>query len=114
MSLARKKRQSRPSAKATDLADLVAHSEWIPAHLSIGDALERLAGSTVSYLAVQDSTRVLGVVSRESIGLLVGARYGFSLYGKEPITSKLEPDFLAFRRFTPLFQVLNSTLSREG
>src|SRR6516225_9907974 len=99
---------------ATDLKDLVTHNEWVPADLSMEDMVKQFNQTKVSYVAVQENERVVGVVSRESIGLLFGGRYGFSLFASEPVTSRMEPHFLAFRRSTPILEVLNSSLNREG
>jgi Amt family ammonium transporter len=101
------------SVRNTDLYSLVAHAEWVPSDLTLGELVERLNRTTVNYVAVQDLGRVVGIVSRETIGLLFGGRYGFSLYAAEPVTRKLEPDFLAFRRSTPLLEALNASLNRE-
>jgi len=100
-------------AGSTDLYDLVAHKEWVPADLTLGEMVKRLIRTPATYVAVQDAGRVVGVVSRESIGLLFGGRYGFSLFAAEPVTTRLEPDFLAFRRSTPVLEVLNASLNRE-
>jgi PAS domain-containing protein len=101
------------SAGGTDLYSLVTHAEWVSADLTLGEMVERLKRTSVNYVAVQDGERVIGIVSRESIGLLFGGRYGFSLFAGKPVSTKLEPNFLAFRRSTPLLEVLNASLNRE-
>ena len=100
------------SPASVDLYSLVSHSEWVPAHLTLAQMVDKLNRTPASYVAVQNADRIVGVVSRETIGLLFGGRYGFSLFADEPVISKLEPDFLAFRRSTPILEVLNSALNR--
>src|SRR5262245_31792988 len=97
-----------------DLAGLIAHREWVPADLSLADLVKRFKETPVSYLAVQDGRRVVGVVSREAIGLLFGGPYGFALFAADPVTSQMQPDFLAFPRSTSLLEVLGAALNREG
>src|SRR5262245_37902270 len=79
--------QKAETAANTDLTSLISHREWVSADLSLGDFVKRLNQTSVSYVAVQDESRVVGVVSRETIGLLFGGPFGFALFATDPVTS---------------------------
>jgi diguanylate cyclase (GGDEF)-like protein/PAS domain S-box-containing protein len=108
-----KEAPQREVVTTTDLIELVTHNEWVPAELTLEKLVQQLNQTTVSYVAVVDDAQVVGVISRESIGLLFGNRYGFSLFAAEPVTSRMEPNYLAVRRSCPVLDVLNAALNRE-
>jgi len=99
---------------AIDLVNLVEHRESVAANSTIGDFVQRLGSTNVSYVAVCEDDAVIGVISRESIGVILSGRYGFALFADKPVRTQMEPDFLAFRRSTPLLDLLAAALNREG
>jgi diguanylate cyclase (GGDEF)-like protein/PAS domain S-box-containing protein len=96
----------------TDLFELIVHAESVPANLPLGELPERFAQSGLSYLPVRDGNRVVGVVSRESAPS--AGMPDAELRARKPVTSALEPEFLAVRRSTPVLEVVNIALTRAG
>ncbi|SDT92310.1 Response regulator receiver domain-containing protein [Verrucomicrobium sp. GAS474] len=71
--------------------------------------------SRIAYLPVIDGTgRPLGLCSRGQIGFLLGARYGFALYAKQPISRHLMPRHLVVGEEEPIRDILNQSLGRLG
>ncbi len=97
----------------TDLKDLVAHCEWVPKSMPLGEVAARL-NDTSSYAAVLEHDRVVGVISREFIGRLFGVQYGFALHSRKEAETAMDRDCLIIRRSASLLELLNTALNREG
>ena len=54
------------------------------------------------------------MVSRGHVGFLLGARFGFAVYGRQPIGQHLLPHSLHVFAQTPLLEVFEAALSRQG
>jgi hypothetical protein len=52
---------------STDLNDLVEHTQWVPADMSLETLIDRFRSAIVSYVAVLKGDSVVGIVSPESI-----------------------------------------------
>ena len=75
-----------------DLIDLIDHSLWVEADLTLGQTFHRFTQHTFEFMAVLDQGRLVGLCSRQSLGMLLGSQYGFSLYANKPLREHLRPD----------------------
>jgi hypothetical protein len=48
------------------------------------------------------------------VGFLLGARFGFAVFGRQAIALPCLPECLRIRRQTPLLEVFEAALSRPG
>src|SRR5215510_11312620 len=74
-----------------DLRALLQHNEWVPASATIQDVQKRYAKHSHDFMAVLDGDEVLGLCSREQVGTLLGAQFGFALYARQSIREQLVP-----------------------
>jgi len=63
---------------------LVDHATSVQASARLDDVHHIFAQCERAYLAVLDGSRAIGLCSRSELGTLLGSRYGFSLFGKDP------------------------------
>jgi signal transduction histidine kinase/CheY-like chemotaxis protein len=96
------------------LADLVAHRESVDAANSIEAVDAFFQHHPHEYAAALHQGRVLGVCSRGHVRGLLGGRYGFSLYHREPVGKHLLPNCVCVVDDTALRDVLETALSRRG
>lgn len=98
-----------------NLADLVQHRRMVPSRFTIGEVYTRFQSQPENYTAVVADQKLVGICAREAINsLLHGCRYGFALYGQNPVTECLLEEPLRIVRGTPLLEVLDHALSRNG
>jgi two-component system NtrC family sensor kinase len=97
-----------------DLAELIEHKGTVPPTHTVSAVYERFQKVAHEFLAVTDAGRLLGAVSRSHVGFLLGARFGFAVYGRQPISQHLLPQSLRIFRQTPLLEVFEAALSRQG
>lgn len=110
----RKYRVSNNTDRVWVLTDLVDHRESVDA----GESVERVdrffQQHNQDFAAVTESSRVLGICSRSQIRGLLGGRYGFSLYHRQPIGNNLMPHCVKVQVDHGIRDVLERTLSRSG
>src|SRR5689334_375762 len=99
--------RAKSFAEPGSLQDLIAHSEWAPANTSLGEIVEQFRRGTAAFIAVCEQDRVIGVASRESIEALCAAD-ALSLFASQPVSSRMEPEFLAVRRAENILNVLTA------
>ena len=63
-------------------------------------------------MAVLAGERFLGLCSRQQVGILLGARFGFAMYSRRPVSELLVPEITIIRTGQPLAEVLTLTCSR--
>jgi signal transduction histidine kinase len=97
-----------------DLATLVEHNETVQANRSMEDVYGSFRTHAHAFVAVVDDRRYVGVVSRGHVGFLLGARFGFALYAKQPVVAHLLTESLAVARDSGLMSVLSKALARTG
>jgi len=97
-----------------DLVSLVEHRECIQATETTENAYKWFQTHNHEYVGVVSGTRLVGMISRGHIGFLLGARFGFALYGQQPADQHLMKNHLQIARDTPLLKVLEEALSRKG
>ncbi|WP_129140569.1 EAL domain-containing protein [Modicisalibacter coralii] len=87
----------------------------LPMSLSVAEASERFGAEPhANSLAVVDGRGMpVGVLSRQRILALVGKRFGFDLYGREPVAKVMHPSPLCVEASTPLERVSRKVTSRE-
>ena len=74
------------------MLDLIDHSLWVAADLTLGQTLHRFAQHTFEFMAVLDQGDWVGLCSRQELGMLLGSQYGFSLHANKPLREHLRPD----------------------
>ena len=87
-----------------DLRRLIAHSTTIQASASLEEAYREFSKHTFEFMAVLDGQTLTGLCSRAGIGMLLGSRYGFSLFSREPVRAHLLPEFTRVRVGTRISQ----------
>jgi len=65
-------------------------------------------------MAVVDGDRLLGICSRSGIGMILGSRFGFSIFSKKPVGEHMLPSPVIIRVGTPLRSVLDTVFSRSS
>lgn len=68
----------------------------------------------VEFLAVCRETQVIGIVGRGRLGILLGSRFGFSLYSQSPAEQFMLPGPLIVVENTAVPPLLDRALSRQG
>ena len=102
------------STESKDLLWLVDHNETVASQDTVDHVQTVFTERKHNYLAVTDQGKLLGLCSRAQIGSLLGSRYGFSIYGRRPISQHLLEQHLRVLYTTPLLQLLEAALSRTG
>jgi signal transduction histidine kinase len=93
---------------------LVKHQEWVATDCCLNAVYRRFQAHEQEYCAVLDADRVIGLCSRARIGFLLGHRFGFAIYSKQTVGEHLVANPLFVEHGTPIRQVLELALSREG
>jgi signal transduction histidine kinase/ActR/RegA family two-component response regulator len=96
-----------------ELANLIEHQVAVPSTQTVSEVYEYFQKCPHEFLAVTEAGRLLGMVSRGQIGFLLGARYGFAVYGRQQIGKHLLTKHLRLNWRTPLLEVFGMVLSRQ-
>jgi serine phosphatase RsbU (regulator of sigma subunit) len=94
------------------LSDLITHSRNVDCHTPLADIYETLTHNEIEFIAVLDGDTLLGVCSRTRLGIVLGQRYGYALFAKEPASKHLAPEYLAVTTDVPATEVLSRAFSR--
>ena len=94
------------------LRSLVGHRESVQAAAPLEDVHRRFAETGRDFLAVLDGDRLLGVCARRDIAMRLGARFGFALYARRPVSENLLPAALSIADATPIHAALSSVSAR--
>ncbi|MFA6546942.1 MAG: ATP-binding protein [Limisphaerales bacterium] len=97
-----------------DLETLVGHRESVDAETAVESVYQHFQVHPHEYLGVTREGRVAGLVSRGHIGFLLGSRFGFAVYGRQPVGGHLLAQHLCVPLGAPLLDLLDKALSREG
>ena len=97
-----------------DLKSLVSHREAVNTGMTVETVYAQFQNHGLEYVGVMKGRCLVGVVSRGHVGFLLGSRFGFAIYGRQPVSQHLLPRHLAVTLHTPLVEVLDLALSREG
>ncbi|HUL11200.1 MAG TPA: SpoIIE family protein phosphatase [Methylococcaceae bacterium] len=97
-----------------DLRDLISHRTSVQADQSVEAVYRLFAQHHFEFMAVLDGERLLGMCARREIGMLLGSRYGFSLFAQKPIRNHLKPDPACVATGTPVTEVFRTVFAREA
>jgi signal transduction histidine kinase len=103
-----------PGVEQTDLFSLVKHQERADGGASLGDVYQQFQTHQQDFCAVLEAGKVAGLCSRGHLGFLMGHRYGFAIYSKEPVRQHMVEEPLLLRQGTPVRQALEKVLGRQG
>ena len=96
----------------TDLRDLISHTTTVDASCVLEKVYDLFSTHSVEFMAVLDEDRLVGMCARREIGMLLGSRYGFSLFGRRPVARYLCGENLRIVAGTPISRVLQTVFSR--
>ena len=98
----------------SQLTDLVAHRERIPADAKLDQVCEAFQSHAHEFVAVVDGERAVGLCSRSLLGALMASRFGYALNARKPIRDLMLTAPLVFQDCTALGEVLDRSLARTG
>jgi sigma-B regulation protein RsbU (phosphoserine phosphatase) len=95
-----------------DLRSLVNHQISLPADTPL-EATQKFFGShDLEFVAVVENGHAIGLCARRQIGIVLGSRYGFSLFSRNPVRDYLVPQALVIRTTDSIRSVLERVSSR--
>jgi len=96
----------------TDWRSLVNHQTFLAADTPL-EATQKFFGSQdLEFVAVVENGRAIGLCARRQIGIVLGSRYGFSLFSRNPVRDYLVPQALVIRTTDSIHSVLERVSSR--
>jgi signal transduction histidine kinase len=102
------------AVEQTDLGTLAENKESVDADCCLSEVYHRFQSHEQDYCAVLAGRRVAGLCSRARIGFLMGQRYGFAIYSKQPVREHLVERPLMVQRGAAIRKVLELALGRQG
>ena len=81
-----------------DILSQIEHAECVPAAMTLDAVYENFRQHGREFAGVVDGKRLMGIVSRGYVGFLLGARYGFSIYGRRAVGQHMMPEALVVKR----------------
>jgi PAS domain-containing protein len=103
-----------PSVETIDIVSQIEHAESVPAQMTLETVYEDFRTHGREFAGVVEGQRLVGIVSRGHVGFLLGARYGFAIYGRRPVVDYTMPRAFMARRDTPINRLLEEALGRGG
>ena len=95
-----------------DLRSLVNHQIFLSGDTPL-EATQNFFGShDLEFVAVVENGRAIGLCARRQIGIVLGSRYGFSLFSRNPVRDYLVPQALLIRTTDSIHSVLERVSSR--
>jgi signal transduction histidine kinase len=108
------KGDGRTIVEQLDIVSQIEHAECVPATMMLDAVYDAFKTHGREFAGVVDGRRLVGVVSRGHVGFLLGARYGFAIYGRRPVGDYLMAGALVVPRETQIVGLLERALGREG
>jgi CBS domain-containing protein len=96
-----------------DFREIVGHRFCVRADQTIGEVVQAFAHHDFDFMAVLDGNAVLGLCSKRDVGILLGSKYGFSLFANRPIRDHLRPKPIFVKVETPAHEVFTAVFARE-
>ena len=96
-----------------DLRSLVNHNLSLPADTSLEETQKFFGTHELEFIAVVDNGRAIGLCARRQIGIVLGSRYGFSLFSRNPVRDYLVPQALIIRTSDSIHDVLKRLSARR-
>jgi serine phosphatase RsbU (regulator of sigma subunit) len=97
----------------TGLCSLISHRFSLTADTPLEVAHKFFSSHDLEFVAVLDGDCVLGLCARRQIGIVMGSRYGFALFSRNPVRDYLAAESLVIRTGDPIHQVLERVSSRR-
>lgn len=96
-----------------DLRSFVSHQQFLAADTPLEVTQKFFGSNDLEFVAVLDQGRVIGLCARRQIGIVLGSRYGFSLFSRNPVRDYLVPQALVIRTTDSIHAVLDRVSSRH-
>jgi signal transduction histidine kinase/CheY-like chemotaxis protein len=93
--------------------DLMTGRESVEANTCLDDVYTAFKRHNDEFMAVEAEGEVIGVCSRGEISFYLGSRYGFSIYGRRPVSGFLHGQTTLVSDSMPLSDLLASVLNRH-
>src|SRR4030095_151836 len=93
-------------AQEIDLRELVGHSNTVAASTKTEDVARTFSQINVEFLAVLEGDKLAGMCSRHELSALLGGRFGFSLWARNPIQKHLRKNEIRITVGDPIAAVL--------
>ena len=95
-----------------DYREITGHKFCVRADQTIGGVMQAFAHHDFDFMAVLDGNAVLGLCSKRDVGILLGSKYGFSLFANRPIRDHLRPKPIFVKVETPVHEVFTTVFAR--
>lgn len=92
---------------------MIGHCESVQAGETLEAVHKRFTGHQFEFMAVLDDQSFLGLCSRQEVGMLLGARYGFAIHSRRSVREILLKDITCLKVNQPLAEVLKAVSSRS-
>ena len=96
-----------------ELRGLISHTNRVQANQNLEYVCQAFALHGYDFMAVLADGEVLGLCSRRDLGMLLGSKYGFSLFASKPVSDHLRPNPFSIRIGTPMSEVFRAVFARE-
>ncbi|HWA10725.1 MAG TPA: response regulator [Opitutaceae bacterium] len=96
------------------LTGLVAHRSAFPATGQIEAARKAMYAAGIGYAVVTEGARVVGLLVGRHLGEVLGTRFGFALYERQPVSALMQTSFLRVATDQPITAILEAVTSRDG
>jgi len=100
---------SSSTGGSVDLLRMVGHRENVQANETLQAVHKRFAQRQFGFMAVLDGVRLLGLCSRQQIGMILGARFGFAIHSGKPIREHLLGETTRVGINEPISRVLTAS-----
>ena len=97
----------------SDLRSLVNHNLLLAADTSLEEAQKFFGTHDLEFIAVVENGHAIGLCARRQIGIVLGSRYGFSLFPRNPVRDYLAPQSLLIRTSDSIHTVLKRLSARR-
>ena len=96
------------------LSDLIDHDSRIDADATLGDAFRVFTHHDHEFMAVLEGNRVLGLCSRQDLGMVLGSEYGFPLFAQKPLREHLRPNPICLAANSGIREAFERVFAREA
>ena len=96
-----------------ELRSLVSHKNSLAADTPLETAQKFFSANAMEFVAVLDGGRPVGLCARRQVGIVLGSRYGFSLFARNPVRNYLLPETLIISVADSIHDVLARLSTRK-
>ena len=96
------------------LAGLVAHRSAFPSTAPIESVRKAMHHAGVGYAAVLEGETVVGLLVGRHLGEVLGTRFGFAIYERQPVSALMQTVFLRVSGGQPITETLEAVTARKG